>query len=971
MINDNRYFINEVIGLVNTYVSKINKYLREDVPHIFIDKVNVKYPSSEILTDYLGKSTCKAVITFKYHTELGSEKYKQKQESVEVPILIDGIYVIKGLCKLPLNRVINDPECAIYADKVILNDHLQIKFKDGLIFRPDGERKFIKTDIDQLSEEDLAISDYCAKKLRLLFNLSEVPTHITPEVLAAVMSSKGSDKRDHALNKRIITPEMALLRSIRIDGTVLDQIRGKFYNSMVGRRKDKTGTIYLKSLQNSINAFFNNQNEHLTGIQSPTNANPLIFESMKDMVIFENDSSKTSKVVPYSKYDLSFYGIVDPALTPDNKNSSRQNHLSRSAIIKNGDTYIKCYDPEFNEVEVKLIDYISSKVLISSCVDYDFNEIKYDEVGNVTVKYFYEEIFSKDFDYIELHPDYRLCLSGAQIPMLNLCDSARVAMGGKMINQAIGVIGGEKPRVSSGNDRCTNNPLVINFEENLGEVVDVDAGMITIKLPDGSSVTKSIPRPIKGNNNTNITFESNVEVGQKIHRGDMLIKPTSMSDDAQLKLGINARVALMTYRGYNFEDGVIVSESFAKKMTHITVEDVKIEITPDIIIEGMATVGQQINSTTPLIEGRKARRSGGSSKNFKMDLGLNKKFYSPWKYLPSNNIEQAIIYDVKVVEGTEPCLSDETEFHMSSRGVMMQFDKNFIYNGYPEIDDKFYQDLQYIKDFKATEGSCYTVKFRMIVYHPLKNGDKVTNRYGSKGVNSLIIPDDQMPYDAEGNRIEVLMNPDAPLSRKNIPQTMEVELNQLMSKVFEINKKLMEEGKIDEVRANFKKYRMPSYYKMTDEELIRVHEKDECYEYVTGCFSKITPKDVVEWKNELGVEAGITLWDGVTKKRIRRPIMVGEMYLTKLYFLAEAYAKVTSEHIPGVGNLVMNKGSVTKRGSKHGNMEMDAIIASSATDYLKFMKQADGGSAGMMIAHALLTGLIFRVADSTNNAEED
>lgn len=971
MINDNRYFINEIIKLISGYVEKINKYLKDDVPHIKIDGINVRYPSSEILADYLDKSTCKATLTINYHTELDGKSNKRKSVKLDVPILIDGIYVVDGKCKLPLNHIINDPECSIYSDKIILNDHLLVKFNGELMFRSEESKKFEDIDINQLSENDLKLSEYCGKKLRLLYGLNTTPDKLTEEVILAIQSKKNGNQRDHALNKKIVTPEMALIRSIRLNSKVLDQIRGKYYNSLNKRYKDHTGTLYFKSIQNAINAFFKNQDDYMTGIQSPTNANPLIFESMKDTIIFENDSSKTSKAIPYSKYDISFYGIVDPAITPDNKNSSRQNHLTRSTVIKNGDTYIKCFDKEFNEIEVRFIDYVSSKVLISDCVDYDFKEIKRDEAGNVTVKYFYEEIFSKDYDFIELHPDYRLCLSGAQIPMLNLCDSTRVGMGGKMINQAIGVIGAEKPKVSSGNDYCANNPLVISFEDNLGEVVDIDAGLITIKLPDGSSVTRAIPRPIKGNNNTNINFEAAVKVGQKIHRGDILIKPTSMSDDTKLKLGINARVALMSYRGYNFEDGVVVSSSFAKKMTHITIEDVKIEITPDIIVEGIAVVGQRINSTTPLISGRRARRSEGSSKNFKMDLGLNKKFYSPWKILPNNNIEDAIIYDMKVAEGPEPCLSDETEYRMSNKGLFGQYDRINSFNDYPELDEKYFQDVQFIKDFKASEKSCYTVKYRLIVFHPLKHGDKVTNRYGSKGVVSLILDDDKMPYDAEGNPVDVLMNPDAPLSRKNIPQTMEVELNQLMEKVFSINKELISEGKFDEVRANFKEFRMPTYYKMTDDELISFHETETCYEYVTGCFSKIVPKDIVEWKAKLGVQTGINLWDGITRKKIRNPIMVGDMYLTKLYFLSDTYAKVTSEHIPGVGNLVLGKGSVTKKGSKHGNMEMDAIISSSATEYLKFMKQADGGLAGKLIAHALLTGLIFRVSESTNNAEED
>jgi DNA-directed RNA polymerase subunit beta len=221
-----------------------------------------------------------------------------------------------------------------------------------------------------------------------------------------------------------------------------------------------------------------------------------------------------------------------------------------------------------------------------------------------------------------------------------------------------------------------------------------------------------------------------------------------------------------------------------------------------------------------------------------------------------------------------------------------------------------------------------------------------------------------MPYDASGNPVEVIMNPDAVLSRKNVPQTMELEINQLMDEVFRINCRLLSEGKFDEVRANFKKYKMPKYFKMTDAELIEYHEENKSYQYVTGSYSKIGPKELIQWKEELGISSGITLWDGKTKKKIRQPIMVAEMYLIKLYHLADAVAKVTTEKIPGVHTLVMGKGNITTKGSRHGNMEMDAIVANNMLGYAKRMKAADGDSAGWLLAQSLLSGLILKPGDS-------
>jgi len=962
MINDNKYCINGVVEAIKGYIASINKYLFKDVPSIVVDNVHVTYPSMDNMTDFISKNeTCQAVIRIKYHTVSGEVENKAKTADIYLPLLIDGIYVIEGKCRLPLNYIVNDPECAIYENKIILNSSLYISRVNGLkVALDDNNKSFEKVDYETIDPELLRLTDHAAKKLSILFDLDTIPAYITESIVKQIISKWKTSMRDNVLNKKIMTPEMALVRNLEINRkSIIDGIRGKYYHSVRYKKHDSTGTLYLKSVQNAIDKFFRGTDQYFTGIQNPTNANPLIFESMKSKVIFETNSDNTSKLVPYSKYDLSFYGLVDPAATPDNGNSSRVNELTRSVVIRNGETYIKALDKEFDEVEVKYIDYICSRVLVSAEVDYDFKELVNDNPIK-KCKYKFKEIESEEWDYIEMSPDYRLCLSSAQLPMVNLSDSVRVGMGTKMVNQAITVIGAEDRRVSSGNEALYENPLIIKFDEPMGIVKEVEAGIISIQLPDGTMTHKTIPAAIRGNNGVNITFESVVSEGDKIYIGDTLIKPTTLNEDHKIRLGVNARVAMMTYRGYNFEDGFIVSESFAEKMTHVTVEDVKIEITPDIILEGFKDVGDRIDSSMVLMSGKQRRSFKGDSKEFLNDIGSNKKYYNDWRERCPLNVDEGMIFDMKVVKGDVVSRSEETTY-LLEEGRGRQTDRNHWDLGIDYESDAFADlNLQYIHDFKATKGSSYTIVYRLIIKHKLRTHDKISNGWGSKGIVGLILPDEKMPYDEHGNPVEVLMNPDAVLSRKNIPQTMELEINQLMDVVFKIQSKLISEGKFDEARANFKKYKMANYYKMTDEELVAYHENNKAYQYITGSYSKIGPKELTQWKDELGISAGIYLWDGITHKKIRNPIMVSDMYLMKLYFLADAVAKVTSEKIPGVHTLVMGKGAITKRGSKHGNMEMDAIIANGIMDYAKKMKSSNGDSAAWMLANVILTGMIMK-----------
>lgn len=956
--DDNLYTIDQMKLLIERVISGVNKYLKEGKPRLILDGIEVKLPESSNLVDYVGKKTYQSIIRVKYHTD--AEGSKTEVAKLELPILIEGIYVVDGKCKLPLNYMNNDTKCLIGADKIILNSEICIDIKSDSPLRVKDEEsnKFVPVNISEMDEEVLKLDPYTAKKLAILYGLEGTPEYLTEELLQYLVVHFNKGMRDNALNKVIITPSMALIRNIRIllnEGGGMREIRGKYYQSFTYKKTAK-GKLYLKSIQNAINDFFTGNDEFFTGIQNPSISNPLIFESMKNKVIFETRRNKRTKKskISYTRFDSSFYGLIDPTQTPDNSNTSRVNELTRCVVVKNGTVYIKCMTPDFLPTEVEYIDYINSKVLTSEQVIYELNEL----TGGAPyhVKYRFKMIESPDFDYIELSPDWRLSLTGAQVPMVNLCDSVRVAMGGKMINQAIGVIGGELPLVSSGNDSLSTNLIVESDVE--GEIIDNKEGRVLVKTPDGDIRQYDVPNPINGYNQAQITFKPGVSVGQKVNKGDTLIKPDTIDERGRLKVGINARTAMMTYRGYNFEDGVIVSESLAAKFTSVTTEIITIEISPEVILDGYVDVGTRLKSPDYLMQGRQMKRFKGKSQDLRKELGLSMKYSTPWSVRLPNDMPDVLVYDMKVAKGDVESKSEETEYLLAPDGRIRQIDKKL-----DELDFDYDYDQSFIKEFKATEGSAYTIKYKLLVFHKLKNQDKLSNRYGSKGVVSLILPDDQMPYDADGNIIECIMNPDAPLSRKNIPQTIELNLTVFVKAVKARHKEMLDQMMLPEIRQELKKYMMYDYYKMSDEELTEFLKSDKPYQYVTGSFSRLNPKILSEWMDELGISSKIQLWDGVTHKKIRNPIMVSDMYLIKLYFMSNVYAKVTSASYKGTEELVMGQGSITRKGSKHGNMEMDAILANDIMEYAKDQKQSEGDSPAWMLANFLITGLMMEVQD--------
>lgn len=295
-----------------------------------------------------------------------------------------------------------------------------------------------------------------------------------------------------------------------------------------------------------------------------------------------------------------------------------------------------------------------------------------------------------------------------------------------MCTQAIRVQGSQVPRVGTGNGELSNNPLVTKYTKDLsGEVIDISEGIARIKLEDGTESEIKIPMPIKGNNGVNISFEFIPKVGDQVKKGDPIIKPKSLNENYNLMLGVNTRVAMMTYRGYNYEDGVIVSESFADKMSHITVQDVTIEVLPNVIIEGMAEVGDHLHLRSLLMTGKMTREKEGMSKSFLEDLGLNKKYATQWNKFVPNDVYDSIVYDIRVEKGPQ-LATEEADYFLSGIGRAISYDnKMALQDNNWDLEDV---NLQMIPKFKASSKSAYTVKYRLIVKNKLKLGDKLTNR---------------------------------------------------------------------------------------------------------------------------------------------------------------------------------------------------------------------------------------------------
>ena len=165
-----------------------------------------------------------------------------------------------------------------------------------------------------------------------------------------------------------------------------------------------------------------------------------------------------------------------------------------------------------------------------------------------------------DVDYMDVSPRQLLSVAANLIPFLEHDDAKRTLMGANMQRQAVPLIRSTAPYVGTGMEaRAALDSGELIVAEHDGTVIDVDAAHVTVELADGTEERYDLPKYQRSNQSTCINHRPIVTEGQPVVAGQPLADGPSI-DHSELALGANLTVAYMPWEGYNYEDGIIVSE---------------------------------------------------------------------------------------------------------------------------------------------------------------------------------------------------------------------------------------------------------------------------------------------------------------------------------------------------------------------------------------------------------------------------
>ncbi len=384
------------------------------------------------------------------------------------------------------------------------------------------------------------------------------------------------------------------------------------------------------------------------------------------------------------------------------------------------------------------------------------NEFVYDKVevkrGD---KYFKESIDRVSF--IDVSPKQLFGIAACLIPFLEHDDANRALMGCNMQRQAVPLLRPECPLVATGMEReVAKYSGQVIFAPDDAVVTSATSSQIVIKNEKGEEKVFNLMKFVRTNQGTCTNQHPIVNKGDKVKKGQVLVDSFSL-DDGTLALGQNIICAFMIWGGYNFEDAIIISKRLVKDDAYTSVHIEKYEIEerdtklgPEEITRDIPNVSEESLSNLDEIG---IVRIGAEVKPNDILVG---------KITPKGETEPSAEEKLlRAIFGEKTREVKDSSLRMPS-GEWGRVIKTTIFSrdNHDELSAGVNKLIQ-----------VWVAQKRKIAV-----GDKISGRHGNKGVISIVLPEDDMPFLPDGTPVDIILNPLGVPSRMNIGQVMEAHL---------------------------------------------------------------------------------------------------------------------------------------------------------------------------------------------------
>jgi DNA-directed RNA polymerase beta subunit len=475
-----------------------------------------------------------------------------------------------------------------------------------------------------------------------------------------------------------------------------------------------------------------------------------------------------------------------------------------------------------------------------------------------------------------------LSTTTCMIPFLENTDGARVIMLANQAKQCLPLKNPQAPVVQSGYESILTGVLSDSFVKKApcaGKITKITKDAIYMKCTTGQNkIVDIIPMHLKSmsGKNTLSVFKPTIKVGDVVKNNYVIAEGACMSNGS-ISLGRPLLTAFMPYKGYNFEDGAVVGQSVLDSEKLVSLHGIEIEVLVsenDRILQ-LAGIGQKVNKGETLIR----KTIGEVEQLIGFDDDESEQIYSGQyiKKSPGGTIVDIEVYS-NIPSSKFPKIKD----------LIDRTDKKFGRAG----REKFTVKGETIKGI--------LFKFKIEQELQIEVGDKLCNRYGNKGIISLIEKDELMPRMPNGDRIEIIVNPLGILGRMNFGQIYEMycglisrelgriiptlntrtKIVQLLQKVYSNldmspNKKITTMLVSNLNRLSMEKFKV----------LINEVKKTGFYPIIIPPFKAPGANDIKKALDVLNLKTSYTLTLPEYNVKTKSPVSVGYMYMCKLEHL--------------------------------------------------------------------------------------
>ncbi len=736
-----------------------------------------------------------------------------------------------------------------------------------------------------------------------------VPKHIlVDDILASVSYQFGLfygigeiDDIDHLGNRRLRSVGELLQNQIRVGLSRLERV---VKERMAIQDLDKVrpqDLINIRPVSAAIKEFFGSSQLS----QFMDQPNPLAELTHKRRLSALGPGGLNRERASFAVRDVhySHYGRICPIETPEGPNIGLIGSLA---------TYARINEYGFIEAPYRRVDHetgtLTDEIVYMTADEEDQFVIAQanepvDAEGHfindrITVRRRDEiiEIDRDKVDYVDVSPRQLISIATGMIPFLENDDANRALMGSNMQRQAVPLLKPEAPIVGTGIEyKAACDSGVVMLSKQKGVVTRVTADEIIIRDEKGESHAYHLSKFARSNQGTCINMHPVVSQGEEVDVRQVLADGPS-TDEGEIALGRNVLIGFMTWEGYNYEDAVLISERLVKDdmYTSIHIEeyesearDTKLgseEITRDIPgvgedalkdldERGIIRIGAEVRANDILVgkvtpkgeteltaEERLLRAIFGDKAREVRDTSLR---------VPHG--EFGIIVDVKI------CTRENHD--------------------------------------ELAPGANKMVRVYIAQKRKISVGDKMAGRHGNKGVVSRILPEEDMPFLADGTPLDIVLNPLGVPSRMNIGQVLEVHLGLA-------------------ARALGWHVATPVFDGANDEDINDMLTRASQVE--DGPLFDEKGRPTIQFgKIGINPQGKLDVYDGRTGDKFDNPVTVGYMYYLKLHHLVDDKIHARST---GPYSLVTQQplgGKAQFGGQRFGEMEVWALEAYGASHVLQ------------------------------------